>query len=64
MLEISNVSLSYDIYNFKNSKIPISYSMGYSLSSDYPGFTLRELLKEADDCMYTNKKAYYAKKLL
>ncbi|MEG1408848.1 MAG: hypothetical protein RSD36_03310 [Terrisporobacter sp.] len=32
MLEISNVSLSYDIYNFKNSKIPISYSMGYSLS--------------------------------
>lgn len=48
-------------YNLKNSEIPISYSMGYSLALDYQGLTLRELLKEADNYMYKNKKVYHEK---
>ena len=40
----------------KNNKFDISYACGYALSNEYPGLSLKELLKEADDRMYKNKK--------
>lgn len=43
-------------YNEKDSRIAISYASGYALDRDYPGCTLRELLKKADDNMYKDKK--------
>lgn len=46
-------------YNLKNHCEHLSYSMGYALSKDYPGTSLRELLKKADSFMYRNKKIYY-----
>lgn len=55
------ISKEVELYNLKNSKIPMSYSMGYALSSDYPELTLRDLLKKADDYMYRNKKLYHNK---
>lgn len=55
----NNISKSVAQYNIENNIIPISYSAGYALSNDYPGGTLRELLKKADNNMYRNKKAYH-----
>lgn len=55
------ISEAVCMYNKKNHKIAISYSMGYALAEDYPGLTLRELLKEADNYMYRNKKIYHDK---
>lgn len=46
-------------YNTETDSVSMSYSMGYALSEDYPGLTLRELLQKADGFMYRNKKAYH-----
>lgn len=55
----NNIAKDVAIYNKENSKIIMSYSVGYALSKDYPYLSLRELLEKADEFMYTNKKNYY-----
>lgn len=54
---LSDIERSVDQYNLKNTKINMSYACGYVLSDEYPEASLRELLKEADDKMYKDKKA-------
>ncbi|HAX73994.1 MAG TPA: hypothetical protein DCY20_10765 [Firmicutes bacterium] len=43
-------------FNSQNITFSISYASGYSLSEEYPGLSLRELLKKADIEMYSNKE--------
>ena len=53
---LNNIRRDVKQYNQKNNKFDISYACGYALSYEYPGLSLKELLKEADDRMYKNKK--------
>lgn len=42
-------------YCEQNPELPISYAVGYAISQDYEGCTMRELLAYADKNMYINK---------
>lgn len=53
---LNDVRRAVKQYNQKNNMFDISYACGYALSNEYPGLSLKELLKEADDRMYKNKK--------
>lgn len=55
---VSNIAKDVLEFNKNNSKIHISFASGYALSRDYPGYTLRELLKKADQEMYINKETF------
>lgn len=37
----------------------LSVSAGYALAEDYNGYSVEDLVKEADEAMYEQKKAYY-----
>ena len=39
----------------QNPELPISHAVGYAISQDYEGCTMRELLAYADKNMYINK---------
>ena len=39
----------------------LSLAAGYALAQEYPGFTIEELAKKADQAMYADKAAYYRK---
>nr|WP_243159482.1 GGDEF domain-containing protein [Clostridium sp. SM-530-WT-3G] len=55
----SHINIEVNKYNMRNTGIVMSYSMGYSLSKDYPEFSLYELLAKADEYMYEHKRKYY-----
>ena len=42
-------------YSEKNPEMPISYAVGYALSTDFEGTTMRELFRLADKNMYVDK---------
>lgn len=46
-------------YNASGAKPEIHYAAGYALSSEFPQYTLEELLRVADKRMYCNKKQWY-----
>ena len=46
-------------FNARASRISVSFACGYVLSSDYPGYTMLELLREADARMYEEKRRQY-----
>lgn len=47
-------------HNAKSGRIPVSFACGYVLSADYPGYTMHELLREADARMYEEKRRQHA----
>ncbi|HCW53259.1 MAG TPA: hypothetical protein DG753_05890 [Clostridium sp.] len=58
----SHINMEIIKYNKKSKDIVISYSMGYSLSKEYPELSLHELLVKADEYMYEHKREYYRSK--
>ena len=50
-----------EFFNKNNKDYQLSYSSGYAYSGDYEQITLAELLREADQNMYANKKFFKAK---
>lgn len=42
-------------FNGLRGEFQINYACGYAYSEDYPGFTLLDLLNEADQKMYDDK---------
>lgn len=57
----SKISCDVIEYNRRNLKLNLSYSMGYCLSIDYPGLSLRDLLEKADARMYEMKREYHSR---
>lgn len=44
-----------DAYSAEHTDMPISYAVGYALSTDYDGCNLRDLFRYADKNMYVDK---------
>lgn len=42
-------------YSRENPRMPVSYAVGYALSSDFEGSTMRDLFRHADKNMYIDK---------
>ena len=49
------ISRATEEYCEQNPEFPISYAVGYAISQDHEGCTMRELLSYADKNMYINK---------
>lgn len=56
---LSEMEILADQYNCENTKVKISYSCGYALSSDFEECTMQTLANKADYNMYINKKKYH-----
>lgn len=54
---IQNVSDTISTFNASSKDFQISYAYGCTFSKEYPGLTIAELLHEADEAMYKNKRA-------
>ena len=52
---LSQVRESIAKYSEKHPEMPISYAVGYALSTDFEGTTMRELFRLADKNMYVDK---------
>ena len=44
-----------DTYSAQHPEMPVSYAVGYALSTDFKGSTMRELFRIADKNMYVDK---------
>ena len=56
---LNEMDILADQYNCENTKVKISYSYGYALSTDFEECTMQTLAKKADYNMYMNKKKYH-----
>lgn len=57
---IQNLHAAADGYNRQAQGPAISFAAGFALSSEHPGLTGAELLRQADEAMYRDKRAWYA----
>ena len=56
---LTDIASEVEKHNAANPELPISYSVGYAISTAHPECTMLMLLEEADYQMYRDKKAYY-----
>ena len=56
---LTDIASEVEKHNAANPELPISYSVGYAISTAHPECTMLKLLEEADYQMYRDKKAYY-----
>lgn len=47
-------------YNTDHPELPIHFSLGTALSTEYPGLSREDLFQLADEAMYRDKKLWYA----
>ena len=52
---LASVRAACEAYSQANPAMPISYAVGYALSTDFDAPTMRELFREADRNMYVDK---------
>ena len=61
-VEIALTNLKQKTDNWSGKKVKkLSLSAGYALAWEHEGFSMEELVKEADRAMYEQKKEYYQK---
>ncbi|MDD6325250.1 MAG: ATP-binding protein [Lachnospiraceae bacterium] len=52
---LAAVKTHTDAYSAQHPEMPVSYAVGYALSTDFEGSTMRELFRIADKNMYIDK---------
>lgn len=57
---LSDMRVAVDAYNASGEKPEIHYAAGYALSEEFPELPLKNLFKQADARMYTDKKRWYS----
>lgn len=53
--QLQKIRACMDNYSVQHPEMPLSYAVGYALSSDWPGSTMRMLFDRADRNMYIHK---------
>lgn len=57
---IRGINDAVTTYNESGEKPPLSYAVGYVLSTEFPGMSPKDLLSKADERMYQDKQKWYS----
>ena len=57
---IRGINGAVTTYNESGEKPPLSYAVGYVLSTEFPGMSPKDLLSKADERMYQDKQKWYS----